>query len=157
MDWINVFSNLFFTFTNNFKLIQFHYKLWHRISTCRYMRHKMKIEQDGPICSLCNRELETLQHIFLKCKYTDEFIGKVNHFIVSNIDRSYKDTHRHYRITLNHLDQRVNFVNAVANWYLSKMFQNKTQPTFVAFTRQLKLYLLGEKPHIVNGLGNIIP
>ena len=152
-----MFSNLFFTFTNNFKLIQFHYKLWHRISTCRYMRHKMKIEQDGPICSLCNRELETLQHIFLKCKYTDEFIGKVNHFIVSNIDRSYKDTHRHYRITLNHLDQRVNFVNAVANLYLSKMFQNKTQPTFVAFTRQLKIYLLGEKPHIVNGLGNIIP
>ena len=67
VDWISVFSNLFFSLTNHFKLIQFHYKLWHRISTCRYMRHKMRIDLDSPRCSLCNGDIETLEHIFLNC------------------------------------------------------------------------------------------
>ena len=76
VDWISVFSNLFFSLTNHFKLIQFHYKLWHRISTCRYMRHKMRIDLDSPRCSLCNGDIETLEHIFLNCYHTQEFVKK---------------------------------------------------------------------------------
>ena len=75
VDWISVFSNLFFSLTNHFKLIQFHYKLWHRISTCRFMRHKMRIDLDSPRCSLCNGDIETLEHIiFLNCYHTQEFV-----------------------------------------------------------------------------------
>ena len=65
IDWWGVFSTLFFSFSNNFKLIQFHYKAWHRIATCRYMRHKMKIETESPYCSLCHNHVETLPHILL--------------------------------------------------------------------------------------------
>ena len=155
VDWIQTFSNLFYSLTNNFKLIQFHYKLWHRISTCRYMRHKMKIDPDSPVCSLCNEELETLQHIFLNCKFTGEFLEKVNNFITSKVDCNYRDTDRYYLLTLNHADQRVNRINAAANWFISKKFQNKSQLNFAIFLNELKTGLLGEKSDINNSLRNI--
>ena len=155
VDWIDVFTNLFYTLTNNFKLIQFHYKLWHRISTCRYMRHKMKIDLESPLCSLCEEEIETLDHIFLHCKHTTEFIERVNQFINSKIDRAYRDTNLYYRITLAHTDNRINFFNAVANWFISKKFQSKSPLIFPAFINEVKLSLLGEKVSISSSFRNI--
>ena len=52
IDWVVVLSNLFFLVSKNFELIQFQYKLLMRITTCRYMRHKMKIVTDTHMCSL---------------------------------------------------------------------------------------------------------
>ena len=116
VDWWGVFSTLFFSFSNNFKLIQFHYKIWHRIATCRYMRHKMKIETDSPYCSLCHEHVETLSHILLDCSFTSEFRCKVDLFIKTNIDTLYS-SHNHHIVTLSHSDRRINYINAVANWY----------------------------------------
>ena len=141
VDWINVFTNLFYTLTNNFKLIQFHYKLWHRISTCRYMRHKMNIDRESALCSLCSEEIETLHHIFLNCELTRIFIGQVSHLISSKVDQNYMDVDGYFRITLSHTDQRVNFVNAVANWYISRKFQNKSPLIFEIFVKELRIFL----------------
>ena len=156
INWMNVFTNIFFGFSNNFTLIQFHYKLWHKISTCRYMRHKMKIDLDSPMCSLCNEEIETLAHIFLKCAVTQEFTNQVNTFIRNKLENSYTGQ-RHCAITLSHPEQRINFVNAVANWYLSRSFQSKARPIFAVFLRHLKLFLLGEKNYISSGFQNLNP
>ena len=153
IDWCDVFSNLFFSLCNNFKLIQFHFKLWHRIATCKYMRHKMKIDTDSPSCSLCNGELETLPHIYLDCVHTREFRGKINRFITANIDANYRDK-KHHILTLSHHDRRINFINAASNWYLGYAFQRKSLPNFVEFIKHLKLALLGEKPTLINSLEN---
>ena len=126
MDWIKFFSNLFYALTDNHKLIQFYYKLWHRISTSRYMRHKMKIDLDhSPVCSRCNEDLETLQHIFLNCKCTREFLENVNQFITSRIDGNYRDPDRYYLLPQANADTCVNLVNAVANLFISKKFRTK--------------------------------
>ena len=66
IDWVAVFNNTFISITNNYRLIQFQYKLLMRISTSRYMRFKMSIVRDNPICCNCKLHLETLAHIFLK-------------------------------------------------------------------------------------------
>ena len=153
VDWWGVFSTLFFSFSNNFKLIQFHYKIWHRIATCRYMRHKMKIETDSPYCSLCHEHVETLSHILLDCSFTSEFRCKVDLFIKTNIDTLYS-SHNHHIVTLSHSDRRINYINAVANWYLGNSFQNKKELNFFAFLGTLKLCMLGEKPSLVNSLVN---
>ena len=68
IEWTTVFDSLFYCTTNNFKLGQFQYKVLMRISTCRYMRYKIKIEKyivNSPNCSLCQSTLKTLLHIFL--------------------------------------------------------------------------------------------
>ena len=153
IDWWGVFSTLFFSFSNNFKLIQFHYKAWHRIATCRYMRHKMKIETESPYCSLCHNHVETLPHILLDCSFTLVFRSKVDLLIKTNIDTHYSSLN-HQVVTLSHSDRRINYINAVANWYLGNSFQNKKEPNFFAFLGTLKLCLLGEKPSLVNSLAN---
>ena len=43
LDWVYVFNYLHCNTSNNFKLIQFQYKLLMRISTCKYTRFKMGI------------------------------------------------------------------------------------------------------------------
>ena len=43
IDWTIILTNLFSGITNNYKLIQFQYKLLMRISTYKYMRYKMRI------------------------------------------------------------------------------------------------------------------
>merc|ERR1712240_953787 len=90
VDWTQVLENNFKGITNNYKLIQFQYKLLMRISTCKYMRHKMKIVMDDGLCIHCKTELETLEHIFLKCPHTLLFINKLQKFIKDNIDVTYK-------------------------------------------------------------------
>ena len=65
IDWVSVFNSLFYSKINNYKLMQFQYKLLMRISTCKYMRYKMNIEKSSPYCSHCSSSLETLPHIFL--------------------------------------------------------------------------------------------
>ena len=42
VGWYAVLSNIY-KISRNFKLVQFQYKLLMHISTCKYMRHKMKI------------------------------------------------------------------------------------------------------------------
>ena len=116
----------------------------------------MNIDRESALCSLCNEEIETLHHIFLNCELTREFVGHVSHLIASKIDQNYMDVGGYYRITLSHTDQRVNFINAVANWYISRKFQSKSPLIFAVFVKELRIFLLGEKSVIVHGLGSTL-
>ena len=82
IDWVAVFNNTFISITNNYQLIQFQYKLLMRISTSRYMRFKMSIVRDNPICCNCKLHIETLTHIFLNCPHTKSFIILLRSFII---------------------------------------------------------------------------
>ena len=156
VDWIGVFHGLFFNLTNNFKIVQSHYKLLHRITTCRYIRHKMGIDKDGNSCSLCDsNQLETLDHIFFHCQVSDNFIRHVNEFIKNNLDTSY-DSSRVHLLLLTHNIPSVNYINAVTAWYLSRSFQTKTPPVFTVFLRTVKGLLLGEKANISRNINNIL-
>ena len=81
INWGQILSKTFTGVTNNYKLIQFQYKLLLRISTCKYMRFKMNIVKDNGRCSLCNGTLETLEHIFLNFPNTKIFIRSLNIFV----------------------------------------------------------------------------
>ena len=72
IDWCRVLNNIFTGITNNYKLIQFQYKLLMRISTCKYMRYKLHITRDSDQCSLCNSALETW-HIYLSIVLIQKF------------------------------------------------------------------------------------
>ena len=57
IKWEVVLSNIY-SISRNFKLVQLQYKLIMRISTCKYMRHKMNICPSN-LCSFCHVQLET--------------------------------------------------------------------------------------------------
>ena len=148
IDWCQVLNNLFTGITNNYKLIQFQYKLLMRISTCKYMRYKMQIAKDSDQCSLCNSALETLAHIFLYCPYSIAFTDKLNTFIRDNIYRDFRDTKKYYLITSNHANPIVNYFNITAKWYISKKFQNAKPLIWDEYIRYIRVALTGEKQYI---------
>ena len=155
-DWSEILNNIFTGITNNFKLIQFQYKLLMRISTCKYMRYKMRIARDSDQCSLCGTALETLAHIFLYCPQTIEFRDKLKKFIIDKIYRNYRDPKSFHFLTCSHHDQIVNYINLTAKWYMSRNFQNSKPLIWEEFMRFTKLALTGEKHNLRNFLKNII-
>ena len=138
------------------KLIQPHYKVLHRISTCRYMRFKMNIVKDTPLCVLCKDKLETLRHIYIECPVTAAFLVRVNVFIRGNIDTTYDDPTRYFLITLSHRENKINFINAVLQWYISKRFQNNLPPNWESFIYHIRRFLTGEKREIVEGIQDLV-
>jgi hypothetical protein len=53
--------------------------------------------------------------------------------------------------------RRVNFLNSVSAWYISRCFQNKQQLIWEAFLKHLKMLLTGEKRNTVARISNLIP
>ena len=114
IDWTQTLTNLFDGITNNYKLIQFQYKLLMRISTCKYMRFKMRIAKDNDQCSLCQGGLETLEHIFIQCPHTNIFKNILNTLIKNKIDMEYRDNRNYHFMICNHANPLVNYINLTA-------------------------------------------
>ena len=155
IDWVSVFNSLFYCKINNYKLMQFQYKLLMRISTCKYMRYKMNIEKSSPYCSHCSSSLETLPHIFLQCSHTLDFKSRLNAFITLKLDHQYRDPKNFHFLTCNHENKTINYINMVAKWYISKQFQNQLKLDWLGYKRFTKLVITGEKPHITNILEEV--
>ena len=147
VDWPSILYNIRFGVTNNYKLIQFQYKLIMRISTCKLMRWKMRIEKDSGNCNYCNVP-ESLTHIFLDCNHTFGFVNKLGNFIREKFDPDYWDVTRFYFITCSHQIQEVNFINMIAKWYMSKQFQFKNEVKWDLFLKHIGIFMVGEKSDI---------
>ena len=116
INWGQILSNTFTGVTNNYKLIQFQYKLLLRISTRKYMRFKKNIVIDNGSCSLCNSALETLAHIFLYCPNTNIFIRPLNNFIRHKICREFRCINNYYLVICFHLNPLINYLNVTAKY-----------------------------------------
>ena len=151
VNWIGSFTTLFFDLGNNNRIIQFYFKLWHRVSTCRYMRHKMKIEPD-PYCCFCKCKDNSLETLFLNCKHTADFLIKVSSFISSNVENNYSDGDHIYLLTLSHANKGVNFINSVAAWFISRRAQLGEELNYERYLGEIKRSLAGAKAAVVDQL-----
>ena len=125
-DWNKTFKYLYTT-SKNFKLVQHHFKVLSRIATNRYMRHKMKLES-SPICSKCgsnSNSLETLEHIYTRCRDSTEFMSRVGDWIREEVDPLFSNT-GFPNITLMNENKIVRLRLLIANWYLGQKYQYKT-------------------------------
>ena len=156
IDWQSVFIRLYGNFTNNYKLLQFQYKLMLRISTSRYMRFKMGIDREGGTCSLCELGLETLSHIFMECPNTTFFVTRINNFIKDKIDPDYKDPNRYFFITCCYSNNTIDFLNLCAKWYISRSFQGKKKLVWEVFLSQVRFCLVGEKRELRESLESLL-
>ena len=155
IDWPNILYNIRFGISNNYKLIQFQYKLIMRISTCKLMRWKMKIEKDSGNCNYCNVP-ESLTHIFIDCIHTSVLINKLESLIRANFDQDYSDATRYHFITCSHHMQEVNYINMIAKWYISKQYQFKKEVRWDLFLKHIGIFLVGEKVDIKRAINSAV-
>ena len=148
--WKAVFSKLYGGFTKNFKIIQFQYKLLMRISTCRYMRYKMKIESDSPNCRYCITKLENLFHIFCECPKTVLLSNYVENCIATNFLTDYSDHKRVYYITCSHENPYINFIWATFKMYISQQFQRAKEPSLTGLKNYICTLLTSEHIDTIN-------
>ncbi len=144
INWKAVFNNLYSKFTNNFKLIQFQYKLLMRVSTCRYSRFKMKIDRESSFCYHCKDEEETLYHIYLACPMSLLLRSRVSRYIKDNIDEHYEDQCDLKYLTCGYDNRVINYMLAVTKYYLSHTYQWQKEISWAAFKNFVLLLLVGE-------------
>ena len=151
-DWRSIFTNIY-NICRNQKLIQFQYKLLMRISTSRYMRHKMGIVSDN-LCKQCNvsGNVETLEHIFLHCQTSKLFYSHLNRHITEHFDNDYSDHNYYYFITCNHNNSNINYLNLSSKWYLSRCYQMETPVAWSNYVNSLNKTLIGEKKSLCDNI-----
>ena len=72
ISWSSILSNMKLVIKDN-KVLQFQFKLIHKISSCNYWLSKMKIKDD-PTCDKCNNDIETLEHLYWECPSIQTFL-----------------------------------------------------------------------------------
>ena len=149
IDWAAILSNNYRNISNNFKLVQFQYKLLMKLSTSKLMRHKMGIEPTNGLCRHCT-QLESLQHIFMNCVHSTRFIKLLNRYITVHFDTTYSDNLRYYFLTCDHSNTSINFLNLVAKWYISREFQNSRDLRWDSYCKFVKIFMTGEREIVRN-------
>lgn len=69
-------NQIVFQLTKDIKLRWFEYRIFHWILATNSHLFKIKIT-NTELCSLCNRNVETLTHLFWECIYVDELWNKL--------------------------------------------------------------------------------
>ena len=149
IEWNKVFRKMYGSFTKNFKLLQFQYKLLMRISTCRHTRFKMKIDIKSPNCIYCLSTVETLVHIFLECPITITLADYVKQCIIDNLVSDYSDPNKLFYITCSHDNPSINYIWAAFKIYISRSFQLFQEPSLTGFKNSVLKISYGENENII--------
>ena len=82
--WKNTFKICFNTISDNY-LVWHSYKILTRILGCKYYLNQLKITDDST-CRLCDKEPETLIHLYFLCLETQSIWNKLKHLILSKLN-----------------------------------------------------------------------
>ena len=123
IPWAQTFETLYQTTGIN-KLLEFQYKLVHRVATSRYMRKIMKIETTD-LCHLCGISTETLEHQQLSCVGTRKFREKLEREISRAFPEEGEEQTELGLLTCIHSTKAVSFLRLVANYYINKKFHKQ--------------------------------
>ena len=122
IPWVEVFETLYMTTGTN-KLLEFQYKLIHRVATSRDMRMKMKIATTD-LCHLCGISIETIEHQQFNCTYTKNFRNNLE----ARLKSAFPDLSDQQEIDIvvcTNNNKIVNFLRIIANWYISKKYHKQ--------------------------------
>jgi len=122
IPWLSSFETLYTTSGTN-KLLEFQYKLIHRVATSRYMRKKMKIETTD-LCHLCGISIETIEHQQLDCVHTKKFRSKLEGRLKLVYPEIGDQRGLHF-LTCTSENKVMNFLRIVANWYINKKYHKQ--------------------------------
>ena len=66
--------------TKDVRLQSFQYKMLHRIIATNDLQNKMKIK-DSNLCTFCEQQPETLEHLFAECRYSNELWEEIQRYL----------------------------------------------------------------------------
>ena len=75
LDWPEIYS-LPHRVTSDTKMREFQFKLLNKYLAKNVFLYKIGVVS-SPMCSLCGKENESLEHIFIHCNYTEDFWAEV--------------------------------------------------------------------------------
>ena len=107
---------------------------------------------------IVKQSLKISPHIFIDCPISKLFVARVTRLITERMDKTYKDNSNVVFITCNHPNPSINFLWAVAKYYISYNFQHQKDFHWKAFTNYLHRFFVGEKPQVVSTVrGALLP
>ena len=122
VQWPLVFETLYMTTGTN-RLLEFQFKLIHRVATSRYMRKKMKIDNTD-LCHLCGTSVETIEHQQIQCIHTKRFRMKLETKLKTAFP-DLKDPEEVDLLNCSNKNKAVNFMRTVANCYINKKYHKQ--------------------------------
>ena len=133
LDWKNIYLTPIRA-TIDTKLRDFQYKFIMRIIPTNTYLFKCKISNSN-LCDLCNRNIETVKHLFWECEHSQHFWSQLKTFLSEqniNIDMNYKLIcfGKQNNKSNEHL---VNFIILSAKYFIFKNKYAKTIPNFQCF------------------------
>ena len=87
VNWKNTYSVAFLC-TKETKLREFQFKLLHRRIATNDFLHKIGLKPNDS-CTFCGETIESLIHLFWKCKHTRTFWGETHQWICQNINKKH--------------------------------------------------------------------
>ena len=81
LDWPEIYS-LPHHITSDTKTREFQFKLLNKYLATNAFLYKIGVVS-SPVCSFCEKENESLEHIFIHCNYTKEFWAEVIKWLLS--------------------------------------------------------------------------
>jgi len=134
VDWSDVYSYVY-SCTSSTKLQEFQFKFLHNILVNQYWLHKWKIA-DSDLCTLCQKEPETLDHLVWNCECVKPFWKAFVNFVYDIFKlRISKDD-----IYLGTKDKLLTLLSVVAKQYVYQCRYRKVHPIFVTYRNKL-LYI----------------
>ena len=118
-NWYEIYS-IPRSITDDTKLINFHFKLVHRIIYTNDRLFKCKIVTSD-LCTFCEQEKETIEHLFLLCPYTKLFWNSVSRYIElkTHVVFDLSPTSILLGITnVNDLYTELNFISLTCKYYI---------------------------------------
>ena len=141
-NWNQYFSMLYHT-TDDAKLLNFHYKLFHRIIYTNSKLFKCKMIETE-LCTFCNEQKETLMHLFFDCCHVRTFLLQLFEEISVKCNIHYlmtPDTWILNKFTGSPIEIDCLTICAIlAKYYIYCCKIKKCMPNITSFKQRIKVY-----------------
>ena len=151
INWNNAYR-LALKCTNSTKLIEFHFRLLHRVLATNTVLAKMGFRNDNK-CTFCGKDPEKILHLFWYCNKTQVFWDHLSSFLhqhnilPQNCGLS-KLTALGLRPDSSRNNRIVDYISLLARFYIWICRSKERKPTLESFCSYLKLYKEIEPLHI---------
>ena len=125
------------------KVKEVHFKVMNEIYPCNNFLHQ-RFNMDVNVCTFCNSDIETAEHLFFSCSVTQTFWDAFQYWIMYDTQNIPMLTYEYVKFGLQ-MENRttefgVNNLILMAKYFIHKCRFLKTSPVFNAFLNDIILY-----------------
>ena len=140
-DWYSICKRPF-KVTTDTKLQWFQYRINNNIIATNTFLYKINIRSDE-LCSFCQKQVETIRHLFCQCNYVKPFWKQLEYLFQKNNVTFYGNQGLSDRIILFGVDgdKVVNVILLLAKFHIYRSRVQNSEPNYVSFLAEIKKYI----------------